>query len=57
MNIVVNIGVGGDRCGAGVRHADYDAFDSVGAEMELSRIVIYALYYDDCKHMLNQTDI
>lgn len=42
MNIVIDIGVGGDWCGEGVRAVDYDAFEAVGVEMEISSIdVVY----------------
>lgn len=36
-----------DWCGAGVLPTDYDRFDR-GIELEISQILVYALYFDEC---------
>jgi hypothetical protein len=47
MNLVIEIYIGGVWCGANVRKSDYNVLD-YGVEMEISKIVVSALYFDTC---------
>lgn len=56
MNIMIDIVVGGGVdpiskwCGAGVSQSDYNILDrDDGVELEISRIAVYALTFDECQ--------
>jgi hypothetical protein len=48
----MRIDIGGRWCGSDVSASDYDIFDKDGVEMEISKVVVSALYFDDdCSHI------
>lgn len=53
MNIWLRLATNDSWCNEGVNASDYEVFD---VEMEISHIVVFALQFDECNAMQNDSD-